>query len=165
MKGERSLADVAWRWGVKWYKLVGSTTLGQQVDEDWEHNDPGNFTEIRFPWNKPPTQVCLHDGVIVQAVVDTGLMAVQKVVGQPGINPRRGPRGSLNDRWPHTIQVETEFFCSPLKSAPKLRDIYPEFAEKYAHLFRNGSHWRISEAEFDKLAEAIRQAGRPYSSP
>jgi hypothetical protein len=120
---------------VKWYKLVGSTTPGQQVDEDWEHKDPGNFTAIRFPWNKPPTQICLHDGVIVQAVVDTGLMAVQRVVGQPGINPRRGPKGSLNDRWPHTIEVETECFCSPLKSAPKLRDVYPAFADKYGAPF------------------------------
>jgi hypothetical protein len=53
--------------------------------------------------------------------------------------------------------------CSRL-SAPKLRDVYPEFADKYSHLFRNGSHWRITDAEFDKLADGIRQAGRRYSS-
>jgi len=147
---------------VKWYKLVGATEPGQRVPPDWAHDDQETFTKIRFPWNKPPTQVCLHDGVILQAVRDTGLMAVQKVVGQPGINPRRGPKGSLNDRWPHTIDVKTEFFCSPLSVAPKLRDVYPQFADKYAHLFRNGSHWRITDDEFDKLAEIISNAGRRY---
>jgi hypothetical protein len=58
---------------------------------------------------------------------------------------------------------ETEFFCSPLAAAPKLRNVYPEFADKYAHLFRNGSHWRIRDDEFDRLAGEIRKAGRAYA--
>jgi hypothetical protein len=148
---------------VNWFKLVGATE--DPVGEDWERTDSDNFIEIRFPWNKPPTQVCLHDRVILYAVGAGVLMAAQRVVGEPGINPRRGPKGSLDDRWPHTIQVETGDYCSPLASAPKLREVAPDFAERYAKRFRNGSHWRIDDSEYEHLALAIKQTGRRYAAP
>ena len=148
---------------MNWFKLVGA--IGDKVAEDWEHEEPENFVEIRFPWNKPPTQVCRHDRVILYAVEHGALMATQRVVGWPGIKPRRGPNGSLENRWPHTIEVETLHFCSPISSAPKLREVAAGFADRYARRFWNGSHWRISDEDYETLAAAIEAAGHPYAAP
>ena len=142
------------------FKLVGATD--KPLPEDWARDAPHNFEEIRFPWNKPPNNVWSPGRIVLYAVGSTALIATQSVDGPPHINPRRGPTGSRDNRWPHSIKVRTHFFCSPLSSAPRLRDIAPEVADKYARLFRNGSHWQITDQEYEKLAGAIERAGRPY---
>ena len=149
---------------MKWYKLVGSVKTGQFVAENWSATIRDTFDAIRFPWNKPPSQVCTGDEFVVQAVGDTGLIAVQKVIKPPYLNPRRGPKGLLDNRWPHVVEVDTEFFCSPLKTAPKLRDVFPEFAADHAKRFRDGSHWSITDEEFKRLAGEVRRAGRPFAA-
>jgi hypothetical protein len=101
---------------MNWFKLVGAA--GDPVDEDWAEVEAHNFTEIRFPWNKPPTQVCSPDRIVLYAVGSTALIATQTVDGPPSIRPRRGAPGSRDNRWPHAIRVKTHFFCSPLSSAP-----------------------------------------------
>jgi hypothetical protein len=146
---------------VNWFKLVGATD--SPVDENWEHTEPGNFTVIHFPWNKPPTKVCSPDRIILYAVGGR-LMATQTVDGPPRIEPRRGPAGSPENRWPHSIQVRTHRFCSPLSSAPELRKVAPDFAEHHSKRFRDGSHWQISDAEYEQLAATIDEVGRPYSN-
>jgi hypothetical protein len=50
---------------MNWFKLVGAT--GDPVAEDWEHESPEMFTEIHFPWNKPPTQVSSPDRIVLYA--------------------------------------------------------------------------------------------------
>jgi hypothetical protein len=145
---------------MNWFKLVGAT--GHQVAEDWEHDDAENFVSIRFPWSKPPSRICLHDRVVLYAVGDGVLMATQRVIGEPGIKPRRGPKGSQDDRWPHTLDVETLFYCSPLSTAPKLRDVAPDVADKYEKKFWNGSHWRITDEEYEQLAHIVEEAGRSH---
>src|ERR1700691_5153547 len=133
---------------MNWFKLVGSTE--SPVDEDWERTEPGNFTEIHFPWNKPPTRISSHDRIILYAVGGR-LMATQTVDGPPRIMPRRGAVGSQENRWPHLVEVRTHYFCSPLRSAPELRRVAPDFAENHSKRFRDGSHWRITDAEYEQL--------------
>jgi hypothetical protein len=145
---------------MNWLKLVGAT--GDPIAEDWAHEEAHNFTEIRFPWNKPPSNVWSPGRFVLYAVGSTALIAVQSVDGPPQINPRRGPAGSRDNRWPHAIKVQTHHFCSPVSSAPLLREVAPEVADKYAKLFRNGSHWQITDEEYEKLAAAIERNGRRY---
>lgn len=143
-----------------WFKLVGSTE--DPVAEDWEHEGPEMFTEVRFPWNKGPKDIWAPGRLILYAVGSRVLVAVQTVDGPPQFNPRRGPPGSTTNRWPHTIRVRTHYYCSPLSSAPQLRDVSPEFADRYAKRFREGSHWKISDDEYEPLEAAIKKAGREY---
>lgn len=49
--------------------------------------------------------------------------------------------------------------------APLLRDVALEVADKYAKRFRNGSHWKIADEEYETLAKAIEAAGAPYPGP
>jgi hypothetical protein len=147
---------------MKLFKLIGATE--NRVADDWEHKEPHIFTEIRFPWNKPPTNVWSPCQVIIYTVGSGALIATQEVAGPPSIKPRRGPAGSRDNRWPHEIEVKTLYYCSPLSAAPELRDVSPEFADKYRKRFRNGSHWQITDEEYDLLASAVEDAGRPFSS-
>jgi len=147
---------------MNWFKLVGAT--GDPVDENWAEVEAHNFTEIRFPWNKPPTEVCSPDRFVLYAVGSTALIATQTVDGPPSIRPRRGAAGSRDDRWPHAVKVKTRFFCSQLSSAPLLRDVAPEIADKYAKRFRNGSHWKITDEEYETLAMAIEGSGCRYGA-
>jgi hypothetical protein len=144
------------------FKMIGATE--DQVVEDWEHKESHIFMEIRFPWNKPPTEVWSPGRVIVYAVGSGALIATQIVDGPPSIKPRRGPAGSRDDRWPHEIKVKTLYYCSPLSTAPMLREVSPKFADKYRKRFRNGSHWQITDEEYQVLADAIEGAGRPISA-
>jgi hypothetical protein len=148
---------------VNWFKLIGATD--DPISENWADEEAHNLAEIRFPWNKPPNEVCSPDRIILYAVGSTALIATQCVDGPPHINPRRGPPGSRDRRWPHAIKVKTRYFCSPLSSAPLLRDAASEIADKYAKRFRNGSHWKITDDEYEKLAAAIEGAGRQYRDP
>jgi len=142
-----------------WFKLVGATD--KPVPPNWAEERPDIFTEIHFPWNKPPTDVSNGERMIVYAVGSRVLIATQTVDGPPRIVPRRGPVGSNEYRWPHSVTVKTHSYCSPLSSAPKLREVAPDFAERYATKFREGSHWRIEDDEYAELAAAIEAAGRP----
>lgn len=144
---------------MNWFKLIGSTD--NQVAENWADEEAHNLTEIRFPWNKPP-DLWTPGRVILYAVGSTALIAAQSIDGPPSKRSRRGPPGSDDDRWPHRIKVKTHYYCSPLSTAPRLRQVAPEFADKYAKLFRNGSHWKIENEEYERLADAIEAAGQPY---
>jgi hypothetical protein len=146
---------------MNWFKLVGSTE--DRLAEDWAHEEAGNFTEVRFPWNKPPN-LWSPGRLILYAVGSTALVATQSVDGPPSIRPRRGPAGSRDYRWPHAIKVKTHYYCSPLATAPLLRTVAPDFADKYAKRFRNGSHWQITDEEYEQLAAAIEEAGQRYQS-
>jgi hypothetical protein len=146
---------------MKWFKLLGSTE--DPVKEDWEHDEPWIFTKMHFARTKRPTRISNNEQIIAYAVVSMTLIATQTVVAtKPASKERKGPAGSDEDRWPWEIDVTTQFYCSPLKTAPKLRDVAPEIAERYAKLFRDGSHWPLDDFEYDKLAAAIEAAGRPY---
>ena len=59
---------------MNWFKLVGSTE--DPVAEDWAHDDAQNFTEIRFPWNKPP-DLWSPGRIILYAVGSRALIATQ----------------------------------------------------------------------------------------
>ena len=144
-----------------WFKLVGATE-GFDVADYWAQDQPLYFTEISFPWNKSPADIWKPGRIILYAVGWGVLMAEQSVAGPPKVRPRRGPAGSPQNRWPHTLAVKTLYYCSPLSKAPKLREYAPEFAAKYAKRFWNGSHWEITEAEYRQLAAMIRSWGRPY---
>src|ERR1700691_1778578 len=160
----RAGSDGAARLGpgiMNWFKLVGATD--SPVDDDWERNESGNFTAIHFPWNKPPTRISSSDRIILYAVGGK-LMATQTVDGPPRIEPRRGPAGSPENRWPHSIKVRTHFFCSPLNEAPELPVVAAEFAARHSSRFRDGSHWRISDDEYELLPPIIGKAGRPYDA-
>jgi hypothetical protein len=145
-----------------WFKLVGATD--KPVPPNWGDERSDLFTEVHFPWNKPPTDVSNGERIILYAVGSRVLIATQTVDGPPTIAPRRGPVGSDEYRWPHSIAVKTHYYCSPIDSAPKLREVAPDFDERYKNNFREGSHWRITEAEYEKLAAEIEAAGRPFQS-
>jgi hypothetical protein len=102
--------------------------------------------------------------MIVYAVGSRVLIANQTVDGPPRLMPRRGPAGSPQNRWPHSVSVKTDFYCSPLSGAPALREVAPDFARQYAGRFRDGSHWRIDAAEYELLAGAIKTSGQPFVS-
>jgi hypothetical protein len=143
-----------------WLKLVGATE--NQVADYWPQDQPFNFTEIWFPWNKPPSDIWQPGRIILYAVGWGALMAEQAVAGPPKIMPRRGPAGSPQNRWPHRLAVKTLFYCSPLSQAPLLRDLAPEIADRYSKRFWNGSHWRISDDEYGQLSAIIRDHGDSY---
>jgi hypothetical protein len=69
--------------------------------------------------------------------------------------------GHVENRWPHKLAVKTEVVCSPVSAAPKLRDVAPEIAMRYRKRFRNGSHWKLDDSEYKRLAEIVRSAGTP----
>jgi hypothetical protein len=145
-----------------WFKLVG--TSKEPVPPKWAVERPDLFCEIRFPWNKPPRDLSNGEQIIVYAVGTRVLIASQTIDGPPRLRPRRGPIGSPQNRWPHSISVKTEFYCSPLSSAPVLREVAPDFTHRYASRFRDGSHWRIEHDEYALLAAAIEASGRSYGT-
>lgn len=144
-----------------WFKLVGA--VDDPVDENWAEVSKEIFTEIHFPRNKRPNKLSNGEGVILYAVGTKVLIATQTVASTlPASRERKGLPGSPEYRWPWQIDVETHHFCSPLKDAPKLREVAPEFARRYAGKFWEGSHWEIDEPEYKKLAAEIEAAGRPF---
>ncbi|MEK6273166.1 MAG: hypothetical protein AABM42_11045 [Actinomycetota bacterium] len=72
-----------------WFKLVGSTE--DPVPEDWEDDGPEMFTEVRFPWNKPPRDIWAPGRLILYAVGWRVLVATQTVNGPPEIKQRHEP--------------------------------------------------------------------------
>jgi hypothetical protein len=148
---------------VKWFKLVGATD--DPVHEDWEHVEPGIFTRLHFALTKPPNRLSNGEPIIIYTVVSGALIATQTVDGPTPPTKRSDQADARVRRWPWEIVVETHHYCSPLKSAPKLREVAPDFAKKYAALFREGSHWQIDDDEYQRLAAAIEAAGRPYRQP
>jgi hypothetical protein len=146
---------------VPWFKLVGSTE--NPLPDDWVQQRPDLLTAIRFPWNKPPSDIWAPGKLVLYAVGSGALIAVQRVDGPPQLLPRRGAPGTAENRWPHKLAVKTERFCPSVCFAPKLRDDVPTFAAKYGSRFRNGSHWAITDEEFAVLDEVIRSAGQEAS--
>lgn len=140
-----------------WLKLVGSTE--NPVPNHWEVDRRDLLTEIRFPWNKPPSDIWAPGTLILYAVGSGALIAVQSVDGPPQLLPRRGAPGSPEHRWPHKLAVKTELVCSPVDEAPTLRDAAPDIADHYRKRFRNGSHWKLENDELDRLRAIVSAAG------
>jgi hypothetical protein len=105
---------------------------------------------------KPPTQISRNELLVCNAVDWGRIFAVQQVDGPPTIDPRRGPKGSVTDRWPHTIAVKKLAYISPVTNAPSLRDVHPKFANLYGgRNLRQKSHFEIDDADLDVMAAAI----------
>jgi len=144
-----------------WFKLVGA--VDRPVPPDWEHDRPELFTKIHFPRNKRPNKLSNGERIILYAVGTRVLIATQTVYDTYSASKeRKGPPGSPEDRWPWEIAVTTDYYCSPLDEAPKLREVSSNFADRYIGKFREGSHWRIDPDEYDTLAAAIEACGRQY---
>ncbi len=107
-----------------WFKLVGATD--SRLAEFWAQDEPFNFTEVWFPWNKSPSNIWRPGRLILYAVGWGVLVAEQDVDGPPQIKPRPGPPGSPTNRWPRRLAVKTLYYCSPLTTAPELREHAPE---------------------------------------
>jgi hypothetical protein len=142
---------------MSWFKLVGSTE--NPLPDNWVADLPELLTEMRFPWNKPPSDIWAPGNLILYAVGAGTLIGIQQVDGPPQLRPRRGPPGSIENRWPHKLAVKTDVVCSPVSAAPKLREVAPEIAARYGKRFWNGSHWKLDDSEYERLAEIIRSAG------
>jgi len=58
------------------------------------------------------------------------------------------------------MDVETHDYIPDRRRAPLLGDVAPDFTTKYppAKYFRQGSHWRITDEEFEALAASIRES-------
>jgi hypothetical protein len=148
---------------MNWFKLVGTTK--DPVPPDWEHEDPGMFTRLHFPRNKRPNKLSNGERIVVYAVRHGLLIATQTVESTaPASRERKGAPGSPEHRWPWEIWVKTHAYCSPLASAPALREVAPDFADRHSNKFRDGSHWPITDAEYLQLAGAIEANGRFYES-
>jgi hypothetical protein len=141
-----------------WFKMIGSTET--PVVGDWAADRPDLLGEIRFPWNKPPSDIWSPGQLIIYAVGAGSLIAIQEVNGPPQLRPRRGAPGTVENRWPHKLAVKTTWFCSPVEQAPKLREEAPKFAAKYESRFWNGSHWPITSEEYAMLAGIVCSAGK-----
>jgi hypothetical protein len=102
---------------MSWFKLVGSTE--NPLPDNWVADLPALLTEMRFPWNKPPSDIWAPGHLILYAVGAGALIGIQQVDGPPQLRPRRGVPGSVENRWPHKLAVKTEVVCSPVSAAPK----------------------------------------------
>lgn len=142
-----------------WFKMVGATE--KPVPSDWERERRELLTEIYFPRNKPPSSISNGERIILYAVGSRVLIATQNAV-KALPKQRDGDPNSDEYRWPWGLVVRTHYYCSPIASAPKLREVAPDFDERYSKNFWEGSHWKIDEPEYEKLAAAIEAAGRPY---
>jgi hypothetical protein len=151
-----------WR---KWFKLVGVSGPGGQVPDLWTVEEPGLFDLMRFPKLRQPHQITNYNGLIAYAVGKGKLFAAQRRAGGMRINPPTGPEGSVTWRWPHEVDVETFAWVPDLRQAPSLSAEFPEFMEKYRKNFRNGSHWQITDDEFEALQAAIIAAGEGVPVP
>jgi hypothetical protein len=147
---------------VAWFKLIGSSE--NPIPEYWDRDRPDLLSEVRFPWNKPPSDIWRPGKLIIYAVGAGTLVAIQSVTGAPQVLPRRGAPGSADQRWPHKLAVTTDVICSPTSKAPNLHDLAPEFAARHRAKFRNGSHWKIEVEEYDELAALIVRAGVPSTA-
>lgn len=147
---------------MNWFKLVGSTE--SPVGKNWAEEEPWIFTKVHFPRNKRPNKISNGELIVIYAVASKVLLATQTVVSTaPASKERKGTPGTDEHRWPWEIWVHTHYYCSPLEDAPVLREVAPEFAERHAKKFREGSHWPIEDSEYAQLATAVQECGRPYN--
>ena len=122
---------------MSWFKLVGSTE--NPLPDNWVADLPELLTEMRFPWNKPPSDIWAPGHLILYAVGAGTLIGIQQVDGPRQLRPRRGVPGSVENRWPYKLAVKTEVVCSPVSAAQKLREVAPKIAARYGKRFWNGS--------------------------
>lgn len=149
-------------WG-KWFKLVGAT--GGAVPDRWTIEEPSLFDLMRFPKHRQPTKISNYNGLIAYAVGKRKVFAAQRRAGALRIQAPYGPEGSVTYRWPHEMEVETFAWVADLRHAPDLTSVLPDFTDKYRKYFRQGSHWQITDEEFDVLQNAIISAGQGVSVP
>lgn len=149
-----------WR---KWFKLVGVT--GGPVPDRWLEEEASLRDLMRFPKHRQPTNISNYEGLIAYAVGKRRLFAGQRRAGAIRINQPTGPKDSVTYRWPHEMEVETFAWVGDLRNAPDLGAAFPEFMEKYRKNFWNGSHWQITDDEFEALQTAILAAGEGVPVP
>jgi hypothetical protein len=149
-----------WR---KWFKLVGVT--GGRVPANWIDDEPSLRELMRFPKHRQPTNMSNYEGLIAYWVGEQKVFAAQRRAGSIRINDPSGPKGSVTHRWPHEMEVETFAWVAELRDAPLVSDVLPEFMEKYRKNFWNGSHWQITDDEFEALQAAIISAGEGVPVP
>lgn len=151
-----------WR---KWFKLVGVSGPGGQVPDDWMVDERSLFDLMRFPKHRQPTNISNYEGLIAYAVGKQKVFAAQRRAGGIRINAPSGPEGSVTWRWPHEADVETFAWVADLGDAPLLGDVLPDFTTKYKKSFWNGSHWQITDEEWDALQAAILDVGEGVPVP
>jgi hypothetical protein len=147
----------------KWFKLVGVT--GGAVPDLWTVEEASLFEVMRFPKHRQPTNIANYEGLIAYAVGKAKVFAAQRRAGAVRINAPSGPIGSATYRWPHEMEVETFAWVPDLRDAPTVETAAPGFMANYGKLFRQGSHWRITDEEFDALEAAILTAGTGREVP
>lgn len=147
----------------KWFKLVGVT--GGSVPDLWTEDESSLFVVMRFPKHRQPSNIADYEGLIAYAVGKGKVFAVQRRAGAVRINPPSGPEGSVTHRWPHEMDVETFAWVPDLRVAPAIEAACPGFMAKYKKNFWNGSHWRITDEEFDLIEAAILAAGEGVPVP
>lgn len=144
----------------KWFKLVGVTGVPNgQVPDLWTEEEASLRELMRFPKHRKPENISNYEGLIAYAVGKQKVFAAQRRQGAIQINPSTGPKGSVTDRWPHLMEVETFAWVSDLRDAPAIGDVLPDFTHKYRKNFWNGSHWQITDDDFEALQAAILAAG------
>lgn len=151
-----------WR---KWFKLVGVSGPGGQVPDLWTVAEASLRDLMRFPKHRQPTNISNYEGLIAYAVGKQKVFAAQRRQGAIQINTPSGPKGSVTDRWPHVMEVETFAWVPDLRDAPTPDDVLPGFMEKYRKNFWNGSHWQIADDEWDTLQAAILDVGDGVAVP
>ena len=147
----------------KWFKLVGVT--GGRVPDVWTENESSLLDLMRFPKHRQPSNIANYEGLIAYWVGSGKVLAAQRRAGAVRINSPSGPKGSVTDRWPHELEVETFGWVGDLRSAPSVESAVPGFMAKYKKNFWNGSHWRITDEEFDAFEAAILSAGEGVAVP
>jgi hypothetical protein len=147
----------------KWFKLVGVT--GGPVPDDWTVEEPSLFDVMRFPKHRQPKKISNYNGLIAYAVGKQKVFAAQRRAGAIRIQAPYGPEGSATYRWPHEMDVETFAWVPDLRQAPDLNTVLPDFTDKYRKYFRNGSHWEITDEEFEAFELAIAAAGKGVPVP
>ena len=147
----------------KWFKLVGVT--GGPVPDPWTVEEPGLFDLMRFPKHRKPTNISNYNGLIAYAVEKRKVFAAQRREGDIRIKAPYGPKGSVTDRWPNEMDVETFSWVADLRDAPDLSTVLPDFTTNYRKYFWNGSHWEITEDEFQALQAAIIEHGEGIPVP
>jgi hypothetical protein len=154
-----------------WFKLVGATkavgTGDPRVPDDWAAREPGLFDLARFPRHRQPTNISNYERVILYAVGKGVVFAAQRRAGAIRINKPHGPVGSVTDRWPHEMEMETFAWVPDLRNAPTVQSVLPRFMTTYRKNFWNGSHWLIDDDELAAFEAAIIAAGEggPVAMP
>jgi len=132
------------------------------MPDNWVEEEASLFDLMRFPKHRQPSNISNYERLITYAVGKRKIFAAQRRAGAIRIQRPYGPPGSVTQRWPHEMEVETFAYVANLRDAPEPS---VEFMEKYRKQFWNGSHWLIADDEYGALEDAIIRAGSGVSVP